>query len=56
MYLKQIDEKDQDKEFRVYMGFMDLDMTYEEVNGEALYQVVRMHDVVGKLLSVIKSM
>ena len=55
--LKQIDEKAQEKKCRVYLGFMELEMGYERVNREALWQVLRMYelyDVGGKLLSGIK--
>ena len=37
------------------MGFMDLEKTYDRVNREALWQVLRMYDVGGKLLNGIKS-
>ena len=37
-------------------GFMDLDKVYDTVNWEAQWQVLRMYDVGGKFLSVIKSM
>ena len=35
---------------------MDLEKAYDRVNGEALWQVLRMYDVSGKLVSGIKSM
>ena len=38
------------------MGFMDLEEAYDRVNRKALWQVLRMHDLDGKLLNVIKSM
>ena len=38
------------------MGFIDLEKAYDRVNREALWQVLRMYDVGGKLLSGIKSM
>ena len=34
---------------------MDLEKVYDRVNREALWQVLRMYDVSGKLLSGIKS-
>ena len=37
------------------MGFMDLWKVYDRVNREALWQVLRMYDVGGKLLNGIKS-
>ena len=36
-----------------YMGFMDLKKAYERVHKEALWQVMRIYDVDGKLLNVI---
>ena len=40
----------------VYVGFMDFEKAYDRVNREALWQVLRMYDVGGKLLSeIIKS-
>ena len=38
------------------MSFIDLEKAYDSVNGEAMWQVLRMYDVVGKLLGGIKSM
>ena len=38
------------------MGFMDLEKTHDKVSSEALWQVLRMYDVGGKLLNGIKSM
>ena len=35
----------------VYVGFMDLEKAYDRVNREALWQVLRMYDVGGKLKS-----
>ena len=40
----------------MYVGFIDLEKTYDRVNREALWQVLRMCDVGGKLLSGIKCM
>ena len=54
--LKQIGKKAQEKKRRVYVGFMDLEKAYDSVNREALWQVLRMYDVHGKLLNGIKSM
>ena len=51
--LKQISEKARKKKCRMYMGFIDLEKTYDR---EALCQVLRMHDVGGNLLSGIKNM
>ena len=39
----------------VYVGFIDLEKVYDRVNRKGLWQVLRMHDVGGKLLSGIKS-
>ena len=38
------------------MGLMDLEKTYDRINRELLWQVLRMYDVDGKLLNGIKSM
>ena len=38
------------------MGFIDLEKTYNRVNREALWQVLKMYEVGGKLLGGIKSM
>ena len=48
--------KHKKKKFILYVGFMDLKKTYDRVNSEALWQVLRMYDVGGKLLNGIKSM
>ena len=37
------------------MGFIYLEKAYDMVNREALWQVLRMYDVRGKLLDGIKS-
>ena len=37
----------QKKKGRMYMGFIDLEKTYDRVNREALWQVLRMCDVGG---------
>ena len=37
------------------MGFMDLEKTYDKVNREALWHVLRIYDVGSKLLNGIKS-
>ena len=37
------------------MGFIDLEKVYNKVNREAWWQVLKMYDVGGKLLSGIKS-
>ena len=39
----------------VYLGFMDLEKTYDRINMEAVWQVLRMYDVGGKLVNGIKS-
>ena len=54
--LKQIGEKTREKKHRVYVSFIDLEKAYDMVNKEALWQVLRMYDVEGKLLSGIKGM
>ena len=39
----------------MYVGFMNLEKAYDRVNREALWHVLRMYDVGGKLLNGIKS-
>ena len=39
----------------MYVGFIDLEKGYDKVNSEALWQVLKMYLVGGKLLSNIKS-
>ena len=40
----------------MYVGFMDLEKAYDRVNSEALWHLLRMYDVCGKLLNGIKNM
>ena len=40
----------------MYVGFTDLDKAYNRVNREAIWQVLRMYDMGGKILNGIKSM
>ena len=47
--LKLIDEKAREKKCRVYMGFIDMEKAYDKVNMEALWQVLRIYDMGGKL-------
>ena len=54
--LKQICEKAREKKCRVYVPFVDLEKAYDRINREALWQVLRMYDVGGKLLDGIMSM
>ena len=43
--LKQIGKKSREKKCRVCVGFIDLEKTYDRVNREALWQMLRMYDV-----------
>ena len=43
------------KKIRVYVRFMDQEKPYDRVNRKALWQLLRMYDVGGKLLDGIKS-
>ena len=38
----------------MYVNFMDLEKAYDGVNREALWNVLRMYDVAGKLLNGVK--
>ena len=53
---KQIGENAWEKKYRVYVGFIDLERAYNRVNRKALWQVLRIYDVGGRLLVGIKSM
>ena len=53
--LKKIDEKAREKKRKSYVDFMDLGEGYDRVNKEAIWQVLRMYDVCGKLLNGIRS-
>ena len=35
----------------MYMGFMNLEKTYDKVDREALWEVLKIYDVGGKLLN-----
>ena len=54
--LQQIGERARNKKRRIYVCFMDLLKAYHRVNREALWLVLRIYDVVGKLMNEIKSM
>ena len=54
--LKQIGEKAREEKRKVYLGFIDLEKANERVNREALWQMLRMYDVGGELLSGITRM
>ena len=46
----------QEKKNAVYVGFIYLEKAYDRVDREALWQVLTMYHIGGKLLSGIKSM
>ena len=48
--------KHERKNVRVYVCLIDLEKVCDRVNREALWQVLRMYDMVGKLLGGIKIM
>ena len=54
--LKEIGEKAREKKRRVCVGSIDLEKAYDTVNREALCQKLRIYDVGGKPMSVIKNM
>ena len=53
--LKQMSEKMREKK-NLYLGFMDLHQSFYRVNREALWQVLMIYGVGGRLLNGIKSM
>ena len=55
LHTKWIGEKERDKKLNV-LGFIDLEKTYDKVNREALWLVLRMYDVEDILLNGIKNM
>ena len=44
-----------EKKKKLYLGFMDLQQAYDRINREALWQVLRIYGVGGRLLNGIKS-
>ena len=54
--LKQMIEKMREKKNKFYLSFMDLQQAYDRFNREALWQVLVIYGVGGRLLSGIKSM
>ena len=54
--LKQMSEKMKEKNKKLFLGFMDLQQAYDRVDRNALWQVLMIYGVGGKLLNAIKSM
>ena len=54
--LKQVGGKAREKKYRVHVSFMDLKKVDDSINGEGIWQVLKMFDVGGKLLNSIMSM
>ena len=54
--LKQMSEKMRGKKKKLYLGFMDLKQAYDRINREALWQVLMIYGVGGRLLNGVKSM
>ena len=54
--LKQMCEKMEEKKKNLYLEFMDLQQAYDTVNREALWQVLMIYGVDGRLLKGIKSL
>ena len=50
--LKQIGEKTLEKKRRLYVGFMNLEKTYDRVNREALWELLIMNDTGGMELGL----
>lgn len=53
--LRDVCEKYLEKNKSVYLAFMDLEKAYDRVDREALWKVLRMYGVGGKLLGAVKS-
>src|SRR5678815_3305278 len=54
--LKQMIEKMREKKNKLYLGFMDFQQAYDRVNKDALWKVLVIYGVGGRLLNGIKSM
>ena len=54
--LKQMSEKMREKKKSLYLGFMDLQQAYDRINLEALWKVLMLYGVSGRLLNGTKSM
>ena len=50
----QISEKAREKKQRVYVGFMGLEKAYNRVKMEALWQVLKLYNMEGKLLNGVE--
>ena len=53
--VRQIVEKMLDKHKDVYFAFMDLEKAYDKIDRDALWKVLSMYGVRGKLLNAVKS-
>ena len=53
--LKNVCEKYLDKQRDLYVAFMDLEKAYDRVDREALWKVLRIYGVGGKLLEAVRS-
>ena len=53
--VRQINEKYLAKEKRVFWAFMDLEKAYDKVDREAMWKVLQIYGVGGKLLTAVKS-
>ena len=53
--LKQMSEKMKEKNKKLFLGFMDLQQAYDIINRDALWQVLMIYGVGGRLLNAIKS-
>ena len=53
--LRQVCEKMREKKKRVYVAFMDLEKAYDRVDRDAMWQVMRIYGLGGRVLEGIKS-
>ena len=53
--LRNVSEKNLEKQKDLYLGFMDLDKAYGKLDREGLWEVLRIYGVSGKLVQAVKS-
>jgi hypothetical protein len=53
--LRNVSEKNLEKQKDLYLGFMDLEKAYDKVDREGLWEVLIIYGVSGKLVQAVKS-